>query len=51
MTADEQGHVPNEPVDPGQQADELLHGDDTNADDTDVMLRAQVMVLDDHEEA
>jgi proteasome-associated ATPase len=50
MTADEQGHVPNGPVDPGQQADELRYGDGTGVDmsseQTDAGLHAQVMVLD-----
>ncbi len=41
MTADEQGHVPNGPREPGDGSDETEHGDDT-----DSMLRAQVMVLD-----
>src|SRR6195952_4463812 len=50
MTADEQGHVPNRPGDPGQQADELRYGDDTGLDmspeQTDAALHAQVAVLD-----
>src|ERR1700709_2268119 len=50
MTADEQGHVPNRPGDPGQQADELRYGDDTglgmSSEQTDAALHAQVTVLD-----
>src|ERR1700712_861068 len=41
MTADEQGHVPNGPREPGDGSGETVHGDDTDAN-----LRAQVMVLD-----
>src|ERR1700704_6261365 len=43
MTADEQGHVPNEPRDAGDAVD---GGEAMTGDDTDAMLRAQVMVLD-----
>ncbi|MCU1504578.1 MAG: arc, partial [Ilumatobacteraceae bacterium] len=46
MTADEQGHVPNEPSWSGERADGLNDGSMPGDDDTDAMLRAQVTVLD-----